>query len=81
MRIVALFQKKWTKYLGPIWNNFHVFKPVYGDDPEQNAGTIHASNPEHLPVCKAPHEEDPEKNAETIHTSNTEHLLVFKALG
>ena len=56
------------------------FQPLCGDDPEQNAGTIHASNSEHLPVFKAPRGDDPEHIAGTIHVSNPEHLLVFKVL-
>ena len=32
--------------------NFPVFKALCGDNPEQNAATIHAFNPEHLPVLR-----------------------------
>ena len=35
------------------------FKALCGDDPEQNAGTIHMSNPECLFVFKAPRGDDP----------------------
>ena len=42
-------------------------------------GTIHASNPEHLPVLKALCGEDLEQNAGMIHMMDLEHLLVFKA--
>ena len=52
---------------------------ICGDDPEQNAETIHASNPEHLFVFKALCGDDLEQNAGKIHKSNPEHLLVFKA--
>ena len=37
-----------------------IFKAPRGDDPEQNAGTILASNPEHLPVFKALCRDNPE---------------------
>ena len=43
-----------------------VFKALCGDDQEQNAGMIQASNPENLPVFKAPGGDNPEQNAETI---------------
>ena len=36
------------------------------DNPEGNAGTIHASNPEHLLVLKALRGDNPEQNAGTI---------------
>ena len=42
-------QKMWVRF----WTPPH-FKALCGDDTEQNAGTIHASNPEHLPDFKAP---------------------------
>ena len=45
-------------------------KAPRGDDPEQNARTIYASNPEHLLVFKAPRGDDLEHNAGTIQTSN-----------
>ena len=48
-------------------------------DPEQNAVTIHESNPEHLIIFKALCGDTPEQNAGKIHESNLEHLLVFKA--
>ena len=47
------------KHFGPIWNTSPVFKALRGADPEQNAGTIHESNPEHLLVFKAPRGDDP----------------------
>ena len=42
-------------------NSYHLpdFIALSGDDPEQNAGTIHASIPEHVPVFKAPRGNDP----------------------
>ena len=49
------------------------------DDPEQNAETIDASNPEHLFVFMALRGDNLEQNAGTIHVSNPQHLLVFKA--
>ena len=76
-------------YKGSLVCNLHdgsnsehlpVLNAVCGDDPKQNAGTIHVSNQEDLPVFKTPCGEDPEKNAGTIHVSNLEHLLVFKGL-
>jgi hypothetical protein len=44
-------------------------------NPEQYAGTIHASNPEYLLVFKAPGGNNPEQKVGTINTSNREHLL------
>ena len=79
MRILAFFQSTQQK----IWLQFKSltgFKALCRDNPEQNAKTIHVSNPEHLPICKAPHGDNLEQNAETVHASNLEHLLVFKAL-
>ena len=75
--MIALCQKKTIqKTFCPIQN---IFMAVCGDDLEQNLGTIHASNPEHLPFLNAPRGDHLEQNAGTIHTSNPEHLLVFKA--
>ena len=58
-------------------------------NPEQNARTIHKSNPEHLLVFKAPRGADPQVqsgtpflfrlHAGTNHESNPEPLIVFKA--
>ena len=66
-----------------IWfylEHLPLFSDLCVDDPEQNAGTIHASNPEHLTVFKAPRRDNLEHNGGTIHATNPEHLLVFKAL-
>ena len=79
MRIIALCPKI-TKNLGPIWKTYPFKKALCGDDPEHNAGTIHASNLEYLPVLKATRGHDPEQKAGTIHASNQDHLLIFKAL-
>ena len=54
------------------------FKALCKDDSEQNAGPIHASNPEHLHVFKGPRGDNPEQNAGTIYASYLEHLLVLK---
>ena len=59
--------------------NTSPFKAPCGDNPKQNLGTIHASNPEHILLFKALRGVNPEQNAGTIHASNQEHLLVFKA--
>ena len=56
-----------------------VFKALCRDNPDQNAGPIHASNPEYLLVLKALRGADPEQNKGTIHMSNPEHLLILKA--
>ena len=69
MQIIALCQEKKEKK-----------KKTFGNDPEQNAGTIQASNLEHHTFLKAPRRDNPGQNAETINASNPEHLLVFKAL-
>ena len=50
-----------------IWVRFRTpFRTLCRNDPEQNAGTIHPSNPEHLPVLKAPRGDDPEQNTSLI---------------
>ena len=66
MQIIALCQKTKQKYR---YDSEHlpVFKALYGDNPEQNAVTIHASNPEHLPYFKAPHGKNLEQNAGMIY--------------
>ena len=79
MRIIAFCPKTKDKIKSNL-EHLLVFKAACGDNPKQNAGTIHAFHPEHLPVLKAPCGDDPERNAGTIHGSIPEHLLVFKAL-
>ena len=67
VQIIALCQK----LNNLVWldlEHLPVFKALCGDNPEQNAGTIHASNQEQLPVFKAPHRDDPEQNAEQCGT-------------
>ena len=51
------------------------FNALCGKDLEQNAGTIHVTDSEHLLVFKASSRDNPEQSAGTIHTSNQEHLL------
>ena len=46
--------KKLTKTFGSDLEHLPVFNALCGDNPEQSAGTVHATNPEHLPVFKAP---------------------------
>ena len=46
---IMAFCQKLNKILGPSWNPSQ-FKALCGHSPEQNAGTIQASNPEHLRV-------------------------------
>ena len=76
--MIALCQK--TKQ--NIWVQFGTpprFQGSMQGDPEQNAGKIRESNPEHLLVFKALRGDDQEQNAGMIHKSNPRHLLVFKA--
>ena len=70
MRIIALCQKT-KQTFGSDLEYLPVFKALRGADPEQNTGTIHESNLEHLLVLRL--------LAGTISGSNPEHLLVFKA--
>ena len=67
------------KKCGSLLEHLPVCNALCGDNPEQNAGTIHESNPEDLHVFKAPSGDNPKQNAGTIHASNPEHLLFFKA--
>ena len=57
----------------------HRFKAPRQDDLDQNAGTIHMSNPEHLLVFKAPCGDNPKETTGKIFGSNPEQVLVFKA--
>ena len=50
--------KNKTKHISSIWNTAW-FSSLYAGDPEQNAGTIHESNLEHLLVFKAPPGDNP----------------------
>ena len=58
----------WGQLTRPIRNSTR-------DNPEQNAGTIHVFNPEHLFVFEAPRRDNPEQNAGTIQPSTRAHLL------
>ena len=51
--------KKLNKTFGSDLEHLPIFKALLVADPEQNAGTIHESNPEHLLVLKAPCGDDP----------------------
>ena len=77
--VVKYYSLSITKISSSQWLSTNQL-PLCVDDPKQNAGTIHASNPEHLPVFKAPRRDNLERNGGTIHATNPEHLLLFKAL-
>ena len=51
--------KSKTKTFGSNLEHLPVFKALSRADLEQNAGTIHKSNPEHLLVFKAPRGDNP----------------------
>ena len=75
-----------------MWVPFgtHILRLYAGVVPEQNVGTIHESNPEHLLVFKAQRRDDPHVKSETppsflrlhagtIQKSYLKHLMLFKA--
>ena len=60
----SIVSKKLNKIFWPDLERLPICKALCRADPEQNAGTINKSNPEHMGI---------------IHESNLEHLLVLKA--